>query len=311
MNNYEDELRQKWDAITYHYGGALQLAIEHPLEWYVGYFMPEHKSIVIICDVPVKKIGSSKSIEASCNLRKDGNYAVTFTLISQEQEDVFVTMCDDIIWYSHNEKDRKHAMIKVLERYSAWLKLLERKNKALLGSREQKGLIGELIFLKNIIEDGMSIQVALNGWVGPDGADQDFVYSDEWYEIKSVGISATEISISSLEQLDKSEKGELVVMRVNRCAPEQKGAFTLYKLVHQLLSLINGNPECVEDFILKLGSVGYIDMLEYDEQYYAYYGEKAYSVEKDFPRLTRNCVPSELSNAEYKLVIATLEKWSK
>ena len=42
--------------------------------------------------------------------------------------------------------------------------------------------------------------VALAGWVGSEGADQDFVYADCWHEIKSTWASSSEISMSSVEQ---------------------------------------------------------------------------------------------------------------
>lgn len=72
MNDYEQELREKWSNISYQQGGSLELGIQHPLEWHVGYFSPEAKSIVIVSDEPVSKIESSKSIQASCMPRKDG-----------------------------------------------------------------------------------------------------------------------------------------------------------------------------------------------------------------------------------------------
>ena len=48
MSEKENELREKWNTINYYSGGALKLSVEHPLEWYVRYAMPEHKSVVIV-----------------------------------------------------------------------------------------------------------------------------------------------------------------------------------------------------------------------------------------------------------------------
>ncbi len=39
-----------------------------------------HKSIVIVSPKEINKIELSKCIEESCNSRKDGNYAIDFTL---------------------------------------------------------------------------------------------------------------------------------------------------------------------------------------------------------------------------------------
>ena len=232
MDAYKIELKNKWNSINYHTGGSLQLSVKHPLDWYVRYATPEQKSIVIVSDYPLDNLSSSKSIEASCNQRKDGKYAISFTLLDRNQEDVFITMSSDIIEYSRVDKPDM-ALVKVLSRYVAWLKLLDHKNSALLGINALKGLIGELLFLKEQIELGMQVKEAVLGWVGPDDADQDFVYNDGWHEIKSIGVSSAMVSISSVEQLDCEKDGELVVYRIDKCAPAQAGAFTLYGLIHE------------------------------------------------------------------------------
>lgn len=311
MTDYEQELRNKWNNISYHDGGSLQLAINHPLEWNVRYVAREQKSIVIVSSEQVAGINSSKSINAECNRRKDGRYAILFTLILPQQEDVFITMCSDMIRYSSKESDEKSALKKVMHRYAAWLKLLDHKNNALLGLTAQKGLIGELLYLKERIENGMPVADALSGWVGPDGADQDFVYSDGWHEIKTTGIASSEISISSVEQLDSDPPGELVVMRVDKCAPQKSEAFTLHSLVHQLICFIRISPNAVESFILKLGTIGYIDMPEYNEQYFEFSTKHVYNVDASFPRLMRRDLPVEVTSAEYQLSIPSLYVWLK
>lgn len=309
MNDYEHELRNKWDKISYKQGGSLELGIEHPLEWHVSYLSPETKSIVIVSDCPVKKIDSSKSIQASCKPRKDGKYATSLTLKSSEQEDVFVTMCGDIIRFSSIEDDQAHSLTKVVKRYEAWLKLLQHGNSALLSLTAQKGLIGELLYLKDRIERGLSPAEALNGWVGPYGADQDFVFEDGWHEIKTTGVSSSEITISSIEQLDNENPGELVVMRVDKCAPAQPGAFTIYKLVHQILRMIDSYAGATDDFVLKLANVGYIDLPEYDQQTFIFSSKNTYKVDYTFPRLDRSKLPVEIVNLSYVLSLPSLAPW--
>ena len=134
MGGKENKLREKWNTINYYSGGALKLSVKHPLEWYVRYATPEHKSVVIVSQKAIKKIDSSKCIDASCNQRKDGKYAISFTLMDQKQEDVFITMAGDIIEYSNVETD-DIALLKVLRRYNAWLKLLDRESADASGIR--------------------------------------------------------------------------------------------------------------------------------------------------------------------------------
>lgn len=62
-------------------------------------------------------------------------------------------MAGDIIEYS-NVDTADIALLKVIRRYNAWLKLLDHKDSAILGSNMQKGLIGEVLFLKEKILSG-------------------------------------------------------------------------------------------------------------------------------------------------------------
>ena len=88
-----------------------------------------------------------------------------------KQEDVFITMAGYIIEYS-NVDTTDIDLLKVIRRYNAWLKVLDHKASAILGSNMQKRLIGEVLFLKEKILSGISPSIA---WVGPEGVDQDFV----------------------------------------------------------------------------------------------------------------------------------------
>ena len=310
MNSNENELRKKWNAINYYSGGALKLSVKHPLEWYVRYATPEHKSLVIVSKKAIKKIDSSKSIDASCNQRKDGKYAISFTLMDRKQEDVFFTMAEDIIEYS-NVDTEDIALLKVRHRYNAWLKLLDHKTNAVLEGNKQKGLIGELLFLKEKIQRGMSPTVALAGWIGPEGADQDFVYQECWYEIKSTGVSSAEISISSVEQLDRYDNGELVIYRIDKCAPNQPNSFTLYRLVHEVIDLVSRCGENPDELILKLGAAGYIDMKEYDKQCFSVCSKQVYFVNESFPRIRRKDLSTEIVNVVYHIDIPSIKSWEK
>lgn len=151
---------------------------------------------------------------------------------------------------------------------------------------------------------------AVAGWVGPDGADQDFVYDDAWYEIKTTVASSSQVKISSVEQLDNPDEGELVVFRIDKCAPAKSGAVTLYAMVHLLLGMMSSNVGAVDDFVLKLGSAGYIDMNEYDKEKFSVSAKQTYLVKESFPRIVREVLPVEIVNLEYCLDLPSLDPWT-
>ena len=310
MNDYEQQLNTAWNCVTYN-GATVRLAIQHSLEWYVGYYTASQKAVVLISDSPIKNVESLKSIAFNCAQRQDGKYALAFILLSKEMEEVYITMCSDIIRFSSTETSSTKALIQVIGRYKQWIKLLEHQRNALMGAATQKGLIGELYYLKTCLESGMNEEEALNGWVGPEGADQDFQYIDGWHEIKATGISSSEVGISSIEQLDNDEAGELIIVRIDKCADEKKGSITLRSLVQSIFPLLHSNYSALEAYNAKLSKVGYMDLPEYDKQFYYISGKEIYTVDGSFPRLRRASFPAEVTQCNYFLSIASIEKWKK
>lgn len=311
MNDYEKQLHDAWNRVQPYNGSTVQLSVQHSLEWYVGYYSPTQKAVILINDAPVKNVESLKSIAFNCAKRQDGKYAIAFILLSREMEEVYITMCGDIIRYSSSEKTSADALIRVIGRYKQWIKLLEHQRSAVMSSSAQKGLIGELYYLSETLKTGMNPIDAVAGWVGPEGADQDFQYQDGWHEIKTTGVSSSEISISSVEQLDNDEEGELIVVRADKCADTKPNSVTLKKMVDSVISLLQSNYAAMDGFHTKLSSAGYMDLPEYDQQHYFISGMDAYNVDSDFPRITRVSLPSQITQCSYSLSLSSLTQWKK
>lgn len=312
MENISQILKQSWKNIKFYQTGSLQLGITHPLEWHVAYETPTNKALIIIANEPIDMLDSSKSINTVCHKREDGKYYISFQLIENSQEDVFISMCSNLIEYSNEALTEKDALNKVAFRYKQWRRLMEHRNQAILSDEKRRGLIGELLFLKSVIEDEKPLQNALAGWVGPDGADQDFVYNGIWREIKTTGISSDQISIHSFEQLgEKSNIGELYIYRVDSCAPETPNAFTLRGLIKLLMRKFNGDIGLIEDFTVKLNAVGYVDMEVYDKYTYKFDRRDVYDVNATFPRIVRADIRPEIIKVEYVLSISSIDNWKR
>lgn len=302
-------LHKKWKTIDYYDGGFIQVEAEHPLEWYVGYEKIDQKTLLLLAVKEPELLPTSKSIVVSKGLRTDGRWALSLILMRTEQESVFETLCADIITYSQSADNEASALLLAAKRYKQWNKLLEYQRKSLMDESSRKGLLGELIYLCEIIRSGYPVLQAVQGWVGPDGADQDFVYSNGWYEIKSVGVSAASVTISSLEQLDNRDPGELVVMHLDKCAPERNGAVSLGEQVDLALAQVSKEPEALFLLESKLARYGYIDLPEYREQKYIFSGKIRFHVDKDFPRLTADTIPFQVISAQYTISLAGIEAW--
>ncbi|EAB7190663.1 PD-(D/E)XK motif protein [Salmonella enterica subsp. enterica serovar Derby] len=312
MKTTPETLLNQWDNIIYKDGGFLQIDTQHPLEWHIGYQSANQRTLLLVCNAEINAIESSKSMIVSRRQREiDNRWTLTFELMRNAEQDVFAIFCCDIIEFSRTASDEKEALTFVIKRYRQWSRLLELQKNGLMDENKCKGLLGELLFLEEYMSYGGSVQNAVQGWVGAEGADQDFMYSEGWYEVKSIGISAASVTISSLEQLDCTLAGELVVVRIDKVAPEREGSISLNEMVCRICSKLSPYSDSLELFQHKLTSYGYIDIKEYSEQKYYYQGMQRYEVDTLFPRLTSNSVPIEVLSLSYELSLPAMSKWLK
>ena len=189
--------------------------------------------------------------------------------------------------------------------------MLESQNSGLMSEQSRKGLLGELLFLEKriaILDNPLSV---IQGWAGADGADQDFVYPDGWFEVKSISVSATSVLISSLEQLYGADIGELVVQRIDKTVPNKAGAFSLNEIVLRISEILLNDADALDLFRAKLSAYGYIDLQEYSEQKYFHAETIVYRVDEFFPRLTTQSVPTQIVSAHYELNLPSLIEWKK
>ena len=305
-------IEEFWNRIDYYEGGSLQLDLNHQLEWHISYISKTQKAIIIVTGMYPKGMDSSKSIAVAIVGRKDGRYNVTIALTEKNQEEVFISMCADLIDSSSDALSEEEALRKVVHRYKQWRRLMEQKRNQLLSVEQQKGLIGELLYLKEVLKGGMDNHEAILGWVGPDGADQDFVYNKQWHEVKTTGLASCKIEISSVEQLgDENTCGELIIQRVDKCAPEADGAFSLNDIVKELVSVFGKDGGDLDLFVIRLNNVGYIELPDYDEYQFCYLRKDRYRIDGEFPRITRESLRTEIINCIYQLDLPSIELWHK
>jgi hypothetical protein len=305
-------LERQWSSINYKNGGFLQVDVSHPLEWHVGYLSISQRTLLLVSDSELEQIDSSKSMVVSRRKREsDNRWTLSFELLRNEQQSVFAILCCDIIEHSRLAANEKEALKLVIQRYKQWSRLLETQKSGLMSEQSRKGLIGELLFLESRFMLADAPLAIIQGWAGADNADQDFVYTDGWFEIKSVNFSASSISISSLEQLDCVDDGTLVIQRIERVSPERANAFSLNDVVYRLFALLATESDALDLFRAKLTSYGYIDLHEYSEQKYYHSETILYRVDSSFPRLTAKNVPTQISAAHYELSLPSLVDWRK
>ncbi len=301
-----NDLNKKWNNLHFYPGGFIRIDGDHPLEIYIGYEEINQKTLLIANSGEIIDLKSSASIIAKNFKRQNGEWAISFRLIRKDNEDVFIHLCWDIIESSRQQTS--HSMRYVIDRFLKWQKLMEQQRSDLMDKSRQKGLIGELLYLSERLKVKDALE-ALKGWVGPEDADQDFIYQDYWSEIKAVSLSTDNVSISSLEQLEIAEPGTLTVFFIDKTAPDNLNGFTLLGKVNELRKELNLNSKANDIFENKVFMYGYTDRREYDEQKYVCAKRSEFTVNKQFPKLLRDNIPSQIISAKYSISLSSIEEF--
>lgn len=268
---------------------------------YLGYSEDGKMSMVVVSSGKETLVKSSKVIEVTLRRRKDNDMALSFELLDNSYKSLFYVFCKDII--SISEKSERNMVISnILTRWKYWKDMFGKRKSDLLSKSEIKGLIGELIELRDHFLAEFEETVAIQSWMGPILGHKDFEVDDTWYEIKSVNENAVQVKINSLEQLESEVDGHLVVMRIEDSTLTSKLSFDLNKIVCSVLEKIE-NPENKELFTTRLDNVGYVYNPGYENFCFEYKGKQTYSVTEGFPRLSRKDINPSIGNAEYTILL--------
>lgn len=298
------EFQMKWENMPQQHNGFLSLPIQHPLDLQIGYDFRGVKSLAVMNSGKVLGVPSSKAISTENPKLLDGSRIIEFKLIDASFEETYLRLCWDIIDYS---SEGEEPLQKLLHRYVTWQKLLQAKPLELLSFEKQKGLLGELIYLNELMENEKE-ENAITVWTGPDGSDQDFVFKDTWTEVKAVSLAAESIRISSLEQLNQERDGKLRIYFLEKTTAGV-GRVSLVQQVNNIRKKLKASPNSLDRFEMKLFKYGYRskDEEKYEENQFRLVEYRDYTVNEYFPKMTVKNVPVAVTECKYRLSIAAID----
>lgn len=302
------DFQERWKDIPYRENSYLSLGIIHPLNLQIGRAANYYKSLVVMNSGKVKNIPSSYAVRAVNPALANGNYALEFQLVHETFDEEFQRLCWDMIDVTIQSPQPLKDMI---ARYMTWQKLLQYKHTGVLSFEKQKGLLGELLYLKELLTT-MTRSDAVNAWCGPEGSDQDYLMDTTWTEIKTVALASTTVKISSLQQLDQEIDGMLKVYVLEK-STEGPDRVTLPDVVSQIKDILGEEPQVLDRFEMKLFKYGYrqSDEDEYRKNWFRLVESREYSVTDEFPKLTRKNVPSGVEDCKYEISLLSLESFRR
>lgn len=232
-------------------------------------------------------------------------------LVDDRAKTIYHVLGNNLVAAALSKKDDADAMVAVKNRFYSWRKMFQRAS-AHMTEESYKGLFGELFVLNHIMIPQFGVEQAIMGWSGPDKAAKDFSINDTWWEVKTLSVKSSTITITSLAQLESNVDGHLVAVKVEKMSNAyDDGECMVSELMDCIVSQIE-EDELREIFLAKLVAYGYSVNNDWENYRYSVDVVAKYAVGNGFPRLTHREVPfSEITNISYELSLPAIEQYKE
>lgn len=131
----------------------------------------------------------------------DGHNCYCIALKDRAHLDIFETLCRDVINAAEQAEDLQNALSRAVRRTLRWHHLLRGESSTGLSLEEQRGLVAELSFLRDLVDKTGPLK-AVEAWKGPEESAKDFELPGLYFEIKARRSAAhPKVQISSAAQL--------------------------------------------------------------------------------------------------------------
>jgi hypothetical protein len=250
-------------------------------------------------------------IEMLPNERDKSKKFLLVLLLNKQHKDIFSTLCEDLIFGVSDVSTEQNLVEKLLERLTKWQSLFEKIGKQGLTDEAQRGLYGEIYFLRFLIGNVSDKNYCVKSWLGPEKSIQDFQYSNWAVEVKTThGNNHQKIHITSERQLDDSIIEKIFLYHLSLDVRAGNGE-SLNILIEDVSEVLNDNTLAYNLFKIKLLESGYYDIHKplYNERGYSIRQENLYRVSGNFPRITENQIPIGVGDVRYSIVLSESQEW--
>ena len=231
-------------------------------------------------------------------------------LLDNDLKDIFSLFIQNILEDISESVTENESVTKTLNVITKWKKLFDKINFNGLSIEQQKGLIGELLFINHLLDYKKHSSAILNAWTGPDFEDKDFVFGATGIEIKFTSSKYPKLKITNEGQLDTQNLKELFLILYTAEDVKENG-FTLNSLVAQTQEKLSVNIDELKFFNERLMLLGYFE--EDKEHYNKMYSLKktyTYSVSDEFPKIIKSQLPVGVYNTSYFIELSAVENFS-
>lgn len=236
-----------------------------------------------------------------------------FKLLNNQHKDIFSILCEDLITSIAAESNEKQLIKIILNRFEKWKSLFIKIASNGLSPEEQRGLFGELFFLRKFLRVNTNFQQIISAWVGSSKEIRDFQMNNWAVEVKTTyGNNHQNIHISSERQLDNTHIENLLLYHLSLEKAQEAGE-SLNEIVNSIYTILEDDIISLNRFKSKLYEAGYFvhHYNLYDSVGYFVRNDSFYKVENDFPRIQENEIRSGVGDVKYSIILSHCETYKQ
>jgi hypothetical protein len=220
---------------------------------------------------------------------------------------VISDLCENVIQIQ-DKKKISEVIIKVL---NEWKLFFERDNDSTLSISSQKGLVGELYFLRDYLFQKYSYSDSLSYWTGSAKTNHDFQIVNNAVEIKTTSSKQHKrFMISSEKQLDATGLDNLFLSLFSLNLHNNMPDRTLPAIINEISTLLQNDSIASYQFNIKITKCGYD--YRYSNKYligFSVHDIKFYNVIDGFPRLLQSNLPNGIGDLKYSVMVSACTEY--
>ncbi|WP_227548858.1 MULTISPECIES: PD-(D/E)XK motif protein [Marinobacter] len=223
----------------------------------------------------------------SLSFRKAGvSPAFVIALNERSQIEVFETLCRDVVAAGEAAGNVGDALLRAVQRTQRWHYLLRGGSQRGISVEEQRGLVGELAFLREAAS-GIGPEAAIDAWKGPSKSSKDFEFIGCCVEVKARRVAAKPfVSISSEEQLADVEGCRLFLRVWNISSAISPDGLTLHDHVKMTAAHFEDSVAAFDQWEEAIFATGYDPDNDYSDRRWHLGGSQTYEIMDGFPRVS-------------------------
>ena len=248
--------------------------------------------------------------KTSLGFYKDKNFLCLKQSI-EGVDNIFELVISDIANTIINMTPEKNLITTFLDSLETWKQFFEKNKSKSLSIEKQKGLFGELIYLRDFVFKEIDFSTAIESWKGPDRAYHDFEFKKMAVEIKTTsGKEHKKFMISSEKQLDMLELDNLYLGLFSLNVHFNDIGQTLTDLIDECDNLLSEFSAARYAFDLKLLKSGFLQehKLEYNTRF-SISSIDFFEIKDDFPKIIKNNLPTGLGDIKYSVMVSACERF--